>query len=172
MNDRVRAHDPAADPEIDPGRLPPHVFRCRVYYEDTDAAGIVYYANYLRFAERARTEALREGGSDHSRIFAETGVALVVRRCTLDYLAPARLDDLLEVETRVVAVRGATLDLAQTVRCGGRDLVRIEVRLVAMTRDGRPTRIPASVRAVLAGQATPDTQNASNHQDRGMDHHG
>ena len=101
-----------------------------------------------------------------------TGVALVVRRCVVDYLAPARLDDLLDVETRVVAVRGATLDLRQTVRRDARDLVRIEVRLVAMTRDGRPTRIPASVRAVLAGNPTPDTPNASNHQDRGMDHHG
>lgn len=158
MSDRASAAA-AADIDVDVERLPPHVHACRVYYEDTDAAGLVYYANYLRFAERARTEALREGGCDHAQLFRDTGVALVVRRCVVDYLAPARLDDMLSIETRVVAVRGATIDLLQTVRRGESDLVRIEIRLVAMTRDGRPTRIPAAVRAVLAGQQSPRHPN-------------
>jgi len=81
----------------------------RVYYEDTDASGIVYYANYLKFAERGRTEMMRELGFAHSRIFAETGVAFTVRRLSADYRQPARLDDALIVETRVVEVGAATL---------------------------------------------------------------
>ena len=79
-----------------------HVFSMRVYYEDTDAAGIVYYANYLKFAERARTEMLRALGTDQSRLAAEQGIAFAVRRCTADYLKPARLDNRLAHEPFVV----------------------------------------------------------------------
>ena len=78
----------------------------RVYYEDTDAAGIVYHANYLKFAERGRTEMLRELGFEHSASREESGTLFTVRRCSIDYLAPARLDDALTVDTRVVEIGG------------------------------------------------------------------
>ena len=95
-----------------------HVFPVRVYYEDTDAGGIVYHANYLKFAERARTEMLRLLGHDQFDLLAQEEIGFTVRRCEVDYLAPARLDDALEVRTRLIDVRGASLKLAQTVQPG------------------------------------------------------
>src|ERR671910_3531324 len=90
-----------------------HRIRLRVYYKDTDAAGIVYHAAYLAFAERARTEMLRCLGLDHASLRARFGLTFAVRRCVIDYRAPARLDDLLEVESRLLRVGGASLELAQ-----------------------------------------------------------
>ena len=126
-----------------------HVFPLRVYYEDTDAAGIVYYANYLRFAERARTEMMRSLGLNHSGMMAEEGVVFAVRHCTADFLAPARLDDWLEVVTRITGLRGASLGMEQWVRRDGADLVRMSLKLACMTLAGRPSRIPATLRAHL-----------------------
>ena len=76
-----------------------HVLPLRVYYEDTDAAGIVYYANWLRFLERGRTELLRMLGLEHSALRADSGINWVVRRCTIDYLMPARLDETIDIVT-------------------------------------------------------------------------
>jgi YbgC/YbaW family acyl-CoA thioester hydrolase len=89
-------------------RLPasPHRLTLRVYYEDTDLAGIVYYANYLRFIERARTEWVRELGIDQGRLKAEAGIVFAVRRVEVDYIAPARFDDVLEVETACLEDHG------------------------------------------------------------------
>jgi acyl-CoA thioester hydrolase len=125
------------------------VYPLRVYYEDTDAAGIVYYANYLRFAERARTEMMRSLGLNHSGMMAEEGVVFAVRHCTADFLAPARLDDWLEVVTRITGLRGASLGMEQWVRRDGADLVRMSLKLACMTLAGRPSRIPATLRADL-----------------------
>src|SRR5215475_7971601 len=93
-----------------------HVLPLRIYYEDTDAAGIVYYANWLRFLERGRTELLRLLGQQHSALRENRGINWVVRRCTIDYLKPARLDDVIDVVTRCGALRGASLDLLQEAR--------------------------------------------------------
>ncbi|MCW8861135.1 MAG: tol-pal system-associated acyl-CoA thioesterase [Rhodospirillales bacterium] len=126
-----------------------HVLPVRVYFEDTDAAGMVFYANYLKFAERGRTEYLRTAGLDHSRLMdggEKGGVTLVVRRCETDYLRSARLDDMLEVRTRITAVGGASVDMNQWVRRADEDLVRMNVRLACISSDGRPTRLPADVR--------------------------
>jgi acyl-CoA thioester hydrolase len=123
-----------------------HVFPLRVYCEDTDASGIVYYANYLRFAERARTEMLRDMGVNQSGLMAEKGVAFAVRHCTVDYMKPGRLDDSLEVHTRIVEVSGSSLTAEHSVRRDGTDLVAMNLRLVCMKPDGRPTRLPADVR--------------------------
>lgn len=127
-----------------------HRFPVRVYYEDTDAAGIVYYANYLKFAERARSEWLREIGGDEAKALKASGLLFVVRRCEIDYLQPARLDELLEVATRVVGFAGATLDLEQIVRRGNTDLVVMSVTLACLNSAGRPARLPAALRAALA----------------------
>ena len=93
-----------------------HVLPLRIYYEDTDAAGIVYYANWLRFLERGRTELLRLLGQEHSALRDERGVNWVVRRCAIDYLKPARLDETIEVVTSCGDLRGASLDMIQLAR--------------------------------------------------------
>jgi acyl-CoA thioester hydrolase len=130
--------------------VPTHRFSVRVYYEDTDAAAIVYYANYLKFAERARSEWLREIGGDEAKALRTSGLLFVVRRCEIDYMQSARLDDLLEVVTRVTGLAGATLDLAQTVRRDDTDLVAMKVTLACLNAAGRPARLPAALRAALA----------------------
>jgi acyl-CoA thioester hydrolase len=127
-----------------------HTMPLRVYYEDTDAAGIVYYANYLKFAERGRTEMMRELGFEHSRVFADVGIAFIVRRLSADYRGAARLDDALTVETRVDAIGAATLELDQQIRREGATLVALNVLVACVGRDGRPRRLPAGLRAALA----------------------
>lgn len=127
-----------------------HIFAVRVYYEDTDAAGIVYYANYLRFAERARTEFTRALGLDHARLLAEEGTVFAVRQCTAEFLAPARLDDLLTVRSAITHLGGASVQMTQDIGRDDADLVRLAVRLACVGRDGRPRRIPDAVRAILS----------------------
>ena len=126
-----------------------HVFVVRVYFEDTDATGIVYNANYLKFAERARAEMLREFGLEHSRMIGEEGRTFAVRRCVAEFTKPARLDDLLEVNTRLMAVSGASFDLTQDVKRQGVTLVALRFGLVCMTVSGRATRIPPTLRIAL-----------------------
>jgi acyl-CoA thioester hydrolase len=127
-----------------------HHFRCRVYWEDTDGAGIVYYANYLKFAERARTEMLRDAGLEQRRLFDERGVAFAVKRCACEYHRPARLDDALDVVTTVTELRGASLDLRQLVRRDGELLAGLDVTIACLRRDGRPARLPPPLRHALA----------------------
>ena len=126
-----------------------HVFPVRVYYDDTDAAGIVYYANYLRMAERARTEMLRMIDATHTALARDTGVSIAVSRCEVDYLQPARLDDDLHIRTRITALGGATMWAEQIVRRAGADLARLTVRLACIGPTGRAARFPKSLRAAL-----------------------
>ena len=119
-----------------------HRIRIRVYYEDTDAAGIVYHAAYLEFAERARTEMLRCLGLDHTTLRARFGLMFTVRRCAIDYLVPARLDDLLEIQTQMVRLGGASLDLEQRVLREAQLLTRLAVRLALLGADLRLARFP------------------------------
>jgi acyl-CoA thioester hydrolase len=127
----------------------PHSLPLRVYYEDTDAAGIVYYANYLKFAERGRTEMMRDLGFAHSAIAEETGIVFTVRRCSADYRAAARLDDMLTVETRIQEIGAATLSLDQQIRRDGETIVALDVLVASVGRDGRPRRVPPGLRAAL-----------------------
>lgn len=124
-----------------------HRFALRVYYEDTDLAGIVYYANYLRFIERARTEWARARGVDQLRLHRESGLVFVVRRIEADYLRPARFDDWLEVATAPAEATTARLVLLQEVLRDGEVLFRARVTLVALGSDGRPRRLPADLLA-------------------------
>jgi acyl-CoA thioester hydrolase len=120
----------------------------RVYYEDTDAGGIVYHAAYLRFAERARTEMLRSQGFDHIGLQREHGILFAVRRCTVEFMVPARLDDLLTLETRALRLGGARLVLEQKVVRDQAVLVTLEVELAVLGhQDLRPRRLPGRVRA-------------------------
>jgi acyl-CoA thioester hydrolase len=129
---------------------PVHRFPVRVYYEDTDAGGIVYHSAYLRFAERGRTEWLRQLGFDHSGLRDRTGAGFAVARAEVDYLKPALLDDLLEVETRIVKSGGASASLEQDVLRDGEPIVRMVLRLAFMGSDGKPHRMPDELRALLA----------------------
>jgi acyl-CoA thioester hydrolase len=145
----------ALDGEIIDGR---HVQRVRVYYEDTDFTGIVYHANYLRFMERGRTNYLRLLGADHRALFAAAeqeapGFAFVVRAMSIDFLKPARMDDLLDIETAPREVKGASIMLRQRVLRDGELLVEAKVR-VAFVSGGRAKPIPKPLRiAMQADQA-------------------
>jgi len=136
-----------------------HRWPLRVYYEDTDAAGVVYYANYLKFAERARTEMLHQAGIDQMRLRNEADVVFVVRACNADYQKPARLGDTVTVETAVEKIGGAAIVLRQNVVKDGVNLVVMQITLVCMHSDGRATRIPTEVRAVLQTMAEPTKED-------------
>ncbi len=127
-----------------------HVLPLRIYYEDTDAQGIVYYANWLRFLERGRTELLRLLGQEHSALRDESGLNWVVRRCTIDYLKPARLDETIEIRTSCGELRGASMHLLQEARRDEDTLVRADLLIACMDGTGRPARLPAPVRTALA----------------------
>jgi acyl-CoA thioester hydrolase len=141
---------PLLDGEIRDGR---HRMQIRVYYEDTDFSGIVYHANYLRFMERGRSNYLRLLGADQQALFAEAeteapGFAFVVRSMQLEFLKPARMDDLLEIVTRPLDVKGASITLGQEVRRGELLLLEAKVK-VAFVSGGRAKPIPKALRMAM-----------------------
>jgi acyl-CoA thioester hydrolase len=122
----------------------------RVYYEDTDAGGVVFYANYLKFMERARTEYLRTLGFDQSLLARERGLLFVVRRLDMAYRKPARLDDVLTIRSRVTRLGRASIHFAQRAECRGELLAEGNIQVCCV--DGgslRPTELPAELRASL-----------------------
>jgi acyl-CoA thioester hydrolase len=138
------------DGEICDGR---HVLILRVYYEDTDFTGIVYHANYLRYMERGRTNYLRLLGADHRALFEATeqeapGFAFVVRAMNIDFLKPARMDDVLEVHTEPQEVRGASISVRQRIMRGEELLIEASVR-VAFVSGGRARPIPKPLRVAM-----------------------
>ncbi len=131
----------------------PHTFSLRVYYEDTDLAGIVYYANYLKFIERARSEWVRGLGIDQALLRAKQGIVFAVRRVEADYLRPAVFDDVLSVQTVLADHSGARLVLDQAVLRGEQTLFTARVTLVCLTAAGTATRFPTALRTALTGAA-------------------
>ncbi len=125
-------------------------FVVRVYYEDTDLAGVVYHANHLKYMERARTEALRAAGLEQGRLKAETGIVFLVTRVAIDYLRPAFFDDLLAVDARVVRLGAASVTLEQTIRRDADVVATAEVRIAVVGPDGRARRAPDGVREALS----------------------
>ena len=127
-----------------------HILPIRVYFEDTDAGGVVYHASYVRFCERGRTEFLRHLGTDARALIDGSDnhnpAAFVVRRMVLDFLRPARMDDLLEVEARVKELGGASVTLDQTVLCEGRRVFEAEVTVVLISVSGKPLRLTEAIR--------------------------
>lgn len=126
-----------------------HALSVKVYYEDTDMGGVVYYANYLKFIERARSEIVEELGVDQNAMKAD-GLVFVVTRVVADYLAPAKLGDVLSVKTDHRATSPLRWVFDQCVWCGDKCLFKAEVTAVCMTVAGRPVRLPAELRARLA----------------------
>lgn len=140
--------------EIRDGR---HHLTLRVYYEDTDVGGVVFYANYLRFLERGRSDFLRALGVDQRALMEGGGMegneggpmTFVARRCEIDYLKPARYDDVIEVVTWIAEARGASAIMAQDVRRGDDLLATARVTIAATGQDGRPRPLPRSLRHIF-----------------------
>lgn len=126
-----------------------HTFPIRVYFEDTDTGGIVYYANYLKFAERGRTELLRHLGISHADMIKNQGVMFVIRSCLLNCLAPARLDDVLEVRTYFKKLTYAKLEVSQTIVREDQLIATLEVVLACINALGKPIKIDNHLRRLL-----------------------
>jgi len=124
--------------------------KVRVYYEDTDFSGVVYHARYLHFFERGRTEALRACGVSHTELLARPEpLAFAVRKMTTEWIIPAKIDDLLDVSTRFVEIKGARMALDQELRRDGEVIARADVEAACMNLEGRPRRLPAEIVAIL-----------------------
>lgn len=127
-----------------------HHFTCRVYYEDTDAGGVVYHANYLKFAERARTEMLRSYHIEQRALAQESDLGFVVHHLELKLIKPARLDDVLEIQTKVLEIKAATLYLEQSIFCQERLLATLKVMVVCVQISCmKPVRVPALIKEKL-----------------------
>ena len=129
-----------------------HRFPVRIFYEDTDMAGIVYYANYLKYIERARSDIVEQLGLDQ-RSMRDAGIVFVITRVEADYLGAARFGDRLEVETLHYAKGAARWMFEQDVTRDGKAIFRAKVTAVCMTTEGKPTRLPAKLRSDLPQQA-------------------
>lgn len=136
-----------------------HEIPVRVYYEDTDSGGIVYHASYIRFAERGRTELLRNEGYQNSVLSKDVGVLFVVRHMEVDYLKPARLDDYLTVSTSIKWMRKSSLLMYQEIKHDKETLCILKVTVVAVNLQGRPTSIPDDMREMFKKYMIPDQDN-------------
>lgn len=141
----IRDTDPAAQPFCWP---------VRVYYEDTDAAGVVYYANYLRYMERARTEWLRAQGYEQPELATAAGVVFVVRAANIEYLKPARFNDSLRVTVEVATVGGSRIRFDQRVWRGRECVTQAQIEVVCVDAQSmKPARVPAALRATMAAES-------------------
>lgn len=127
----------------------PHLFPVTVYYEDTDAGGVVYHANYLKYAERGRSEYLRHLDLSNTKILAETGILFVVRRIEADYLKPARLDDMVTVHSAFRSVKNTSFVMEQKVRRGDETLCDVTVVLACVDIAGKPVRMPPGLKEIF-----------------------
>jgi acyl-CoA thioester hydrolase len=133
-----------------------HVLPVRIYFEDTDFSGTVYHASYLRFMERGRSDYLRILGVGHGALAAGAEgepLSFTVRRMAIEFLKPARIDDLLQVETRPQTIEGARMILSQRIICNDETLVSAEVTVAVINKEGRARRIPKSIRNLISGEA-------------------
>lgn len=139
-----------------------HHIAYRVYYEDTDAGGVMYHANHLRFAERARTEALRACGLQQRELAGEGGFLFLVRRITIDYLAPAHLDDVLTVETSLHRTKKARMSMTQRLSRAEREIARLEVEIVTVDAVSlRPMPLPDAIMQKITSHLRPQDQGES-----------
>ncbi|WP_170769961.1 tol-pal system-associated acyl-CoA thioesterase [Ruegeria lacuscaerulensis] len=125
-----------------------HTYAVRVFYEDTDMGGVVYHANYLKFIERARSDYVRNIGNDQNAM-RDAGIVWVVRKIEAEYLAPAKFDDELTIETWITSLSGARLTMAQRVTRGETEVFNASVTAVCMNAQGKPVRLPAEIRALM-----------------------
>ncbi len=126
-----------------------HKFQVKVYYEDTDLAGIVYYANYLKFIERARSEAVAEAGIDQLSMQSDHGIVFVVRHLDADFLQSAKFGEVLDIHTHITELGAARLRMRQVVSLENKEIFTADVTLAVMNAQGKPTRLPAEIRQKL-----------------------
>lgn len=131
-----------------------HSTNVRIYYEDTDTGGVVYYANYMKFAERARTELLRNAGFEQAALFDDENIGFVVRKCDMEFLRPARLDDLLTIDTKIVDITRVRVLMEQTIKRGEEVLVTLNVMLAVVNKNMQPTRLPETIREAMLHSST------------------
>lgn len=122
----------------------------RVYYEDTDAGGIVYYANYLKFAERARTDWLRSAGFSQQQLREKEGIGFVVRQCSVDYIAPLRLDDIADVSCNVTGIRRCGFTMQQIISSNNQRCANIEVTIICVDAAFKPVRLSPVLHKILS----------------------
>ena len=129
-----------------------HELPVRVYYEDTDAGGIVYHASYIRFAERGRTEMLRDSGFEHAQLVREQGIAFAVVAMEINLRSPAKLDDLLVVKTRISRLGGDSMDMQHDIYRGDLMICEIKVTLVCIDQNLKAVRLPQAVRDIFKSE--------------------
>ncbi len=122
-----------------------NISKFRVYYEDTDSGGVVYYANYLRFAERARTELLRSKGINQLELIKSQDILFVVKHAELDLKFPARLDDLLEIHSKIESISGASIKIYQQITCNSKNIADIKVLVVSVNSRFKPKKLPLNI---------------------------
>ena len=121
-------------------------YKVKVFYEDTDAGGVVYYANYLKFFERARTEAIAEIGLSNKKLLDEFGVLIIVKSCNIDYKKPAKLEDQLEIKSIISSISNSSFKMTQKAFRDDDLLTSSEIHLVIVDKKGKPSRIPDELR--------------------------
>ena len=120
-------------------------YQVKVYYEDTDAGGVVYYANYLKFLERARTEALLSIGLSNTKIKKEFGTLIIVKSCNIEYKKSARLEDELNIETHIISLKKTSLIMKQLIMLEKKLITDAEIHLVFVNSEGKPEKIPDKI---------------------------
>ncbi|MFT6332676.1 MAG: acyl-CoA thioester hydrolase [Lentimonas sp.] len=124
----------------------PESFKYRIYYEDTDFGGVVYYANYLKFFERARTDLLRSKNIVQSKLAQEHGIMFVVGNCQIQYLSPAKMDDLIAVSVEILEIKKASVRMQQEIKLGEKILAKIEIKIICVDKDSfKPRKIPDGI---------------------------
>ena len=124
-------------------------FKLKVYYEDTDAGGVVYYANYLKFLERARSEAIYSSGYTNTDLLAKHGVLLIVKSCNIEYKKPAKFEDILDVTSEVISFTKTSFTMRQTILKNSESISEAEIHLVAVDKNGKPSKIPEELKQKL-----------------------
>ena len=137
-----------------------HLADYRIYYEDTDAGGIVYHANYLKYAERGRTDALRELGIVQSDLREAEGIFFVLRHCDITYMAPILLDDLITVKSEIMSFGNTSLRMRQTIWRDGVEIAHMIMHIVCVSNAKKPVRIPPAITDLLREHMTPHGEEA------------
>ena len=115
----------------------------KIYYEDTDAGGVVYYSNYLKFLERARTEMLESIGLSNKKLLEEHKTLIIVKSCNIEYIAPSRLEDKIQIYSSLETLNKASFDVIQNIKKNDNLIVKAKVKLVTVNKDGKPVKIPS-----------------------------
>ncbi len=116
--------------------------RFKVYYEDTDSGGVVYYANYLKFLERARTDAITSLDFSNNKLIKKFGIFIIVKSCNLNFLRPAKLEDNLDIISKVIEVKNVSIKMKQNIFVNDSMIVEAEILLASVNNEGKPTKLP------------------------------